>query len=595
MKQLFTQLTWVVALSLAVLVQSCDAGVDLGNIDKHTGVKASLALPIGSVRVELGDVLGDSLIPNIGIEDGCYVYRDTFDAIRPFHPVDLSSYISDSESNMNVREHMVNQNPSLALLPEITVPADTSFYVDFIMPFKFNGINKYMDDQRVDSAIISQAHFTSVISAKNLDMSWDEIERVQIILNPKNFRRDVMTMDVPISGYGFNRRIPVDVYDFHLILMEDVNEEPSATNIIDSTYFTMRFYFKTKKAHTISDKSAIIYNMEINFIEYEALFGYFKASNKMRDTRENVPFTDFWSGWDALDGFILPVREPSVFIGIEHTMAIPLLVDLHGISVKSKNGDVKDVSFNGEKSKQIHLPPQIKVTDPLDYRAHDTIKLGYSPEDGNLADVMTIHPDFLTYSYNVDADTNYTAMKQYRIVDHSDIDLSIGVNIPFKFNPGTYLHYADTITDISINRWSLDSLVANIDLIDTINHAQATLFLTIENSIPFAVTGAFHFLDSTGTSIPFEGVDSIALSYPTIEDYVTTTPGTYSMEIAVDREDLHKLADIKAISYRVTLGENTDAVDLTTGAALKIYIGVKADVDAVLDLDALFNPSNTEE
>lgn len=597
MKHFFTHVTLVGLFGLFMLFQGCDAGVDLNNIDTSVKVKASsLALPIGSIRAELGDFLGDTVIPNIGIDEGCYVYRDTFYSTRHFHPIDLSSYVSMGSSTLYIQEQLVNTHPELAMLPAIVFPADTSFYIDFVMPFNLEGINSDLAHQRMDSAIISEAHFTSNIQINNLStLTWDEIEKVEIILDNEHFRRASSHIEIPIDGYNFGKNIPISVNDFHLIMMKDINADPSNENILDSVNFTMRFHLRTKRQHVISEDAAIVYGLNIDFIAYDAIFGYFQASNQMRDERTDIPFTDFWSGWDVLDGFILPVREPSVFIGVDHALAMPLLIDLQRLSVKSKTGEEKFVSFDGHKDKQIHMPPHILVTDPLTAHAHDTIHLDYTPANGNLADIMTIHPDFLSYKFSVDADSTYTEMKQYRIVDESDINLAIGVDIPFKFNAGTNLYYEDTIRNVNIESWELDSLIQNSELIDTINAANLTLFLTIENYLPFAITGKFEFLDSIGTNISFNGVDSISLTYPVVENYIAIEPSTCNIEIQVEEDDLHKLASIRAIKYRLTLGENTDPVDLTPEAALKIYIGVTGDVETTLNIEQLFNKDNTEE
>jgi hypothetical protein len=66
------------------------------------------------------------------------------------------------------------------------------------------------------------------------------------------------------------------------------------------------------------------------------------------------------------------------------------------------------------------------------------------------------------------------------------------------------------------------------------------------------------------------------------------------MEVVVSLDDLEKLASINALRYQLTLGDNTDPVDLRQDAALNIYVGVKANVDMVLDLEAMFN-NETEE
>ena len=596
MKGFFNRFTCIAALIACIIYTGCEANVDLGNIDTSTSVKAELALPIGCIRAELGDFLGDSVIENLSIDDnGCYVYRDTFHSRKSFHEIDLSSYMSTTNSTLNIYQQLIQNNPELDLLSYVPLPADTTFYLDFALPFVFNGINNDLQTQRIDSIIVAEANFVSNISTKGLSsLTWDEIESIEIILNPETFRRPSMEVEVPISGYNFGRNIPVILDDFHLILMKDPNAKPSFENIIDSTSFTIRFHFRTKRMHYITSDSELAYNFQINFMKYDAIFGYFQASNFMRDEQVDMSLSEYWTGWNSMEGFMLPLREPSIFLGIEHAIAVPLKLTLKDLCVKSKSGEEKYLTFNGERQKSVFLEPDIQVTDPLTAHSYDTIRLDHTPENGNLGEIMTIHPDKMSYTFSVTEDTNYD-MPQYRLVDDTDVKLSMGAEFPFKFNPGTQIFFADTLDNLRIDRLSLDSLLANMAMIDTINEAQLTLFLNFENYIPFAVTAELDFLDKNGEVIPFDGLSDIQLNYPKIETFVATEPGKCQVEIVVNHADLNKLASVGALRYALTLGENTDPVDLRKDAKLNIYVGVKANVDMVLDLGAMFNNNELEE
>ena len=589
MKQLFTHFVCMAAIVAGLMCSGCEAKVDLGNIDKSASVKAELALPIGSIRAKMGDFLGDSVINNLSVDEtGCYVYCDTFYNRKSFHEIDLSSYISDAHAKLPIRQHLLAQYPELSILPFIPLPADTTFYMDFVMPFKFDGINSSMGEQRLDSMIVSMASFASNITTSGFSsLTWDEITKLELILNPETFRRESMSVEIPVKGYDFGKTIYIDVDNFNLNLMKDIHQAPSIENIIDSTSFTLRFHFHTKRDHIITDEAAIEYSLQLDFIHYDAVFGYFKASHLMRDERKDVPLSEYWEDWSALDGFMLPVREPSVYLAIEHAIAIPLRLELYELSLKDKDGKEKQVSFDGQPSKSVLLAPDIQVTDPLTAHSRDTIWLDHTPANGNLADIMTIHPEYISYSFDVSADTTYD-MPQYRLVDDTDIHLTMGANIPFKFNPGTKLFFTDTLTDLNIDRLSLDSLVENVELIDTIKDAKLSLFLTFENYIPFAVTAELDFLDEMGEIVAFEGMNDIALAYPKVENHVAVEPGKSNVEIAVSYSDLDKLASISALRYSLTLGDNTDPVDLREDAALKIYVGVKANVDMVMDFESLF-------
>ena len=91
-----------------------------------------------------------------------------------------------------------------------------------------------------------------------------------------------------------------------------------------------------------------------------------------------------------------------------------------------------------------------------------------------------------------------------------------------------------------------------------------------------------------GEIVAFEGMNDIALAYPKVENHVAVEPGKSNVEIAVSYSDLDKLASISALRYSLTLGDNTDPVDLREDSALKIYVGVKANVDMVMDFESLF-------
>ncbi len=595
MKHLFTRLACMAAIICGLMCTGCEADVDLGNIDATTAVKASLAFPIGSIRAEIGDFIGDTTLENITIKDGNYVYCDTFISHKSFHEIDLSSYVTDCQSSLSIRQQLIAQHPELAILPTITIPADSSFHMDFVMPFVFKGLNNAMENQRVDSIIVKLASFVSTISVEGLHtLTWDEITGIELMLDEANFRRDDMSVDIPINGYNFDKPININVDNFHMILMKDIYAEPSSLNITDSTAFTLRFHFKTKRQHQVTAETALAYNLQLNLLDYAAIFGYFKPSNLMRDAQEDVPLTRYWKDWGVLDGFMLPVREPRAVVGVEHALAMPLEVTLNYMTVKDKQGNEKPVTFNGQYSTVEKFPAKIQVTDPLDARASYEFALDYTPENGNLEEVMKIHPDFVSYDFNLYIDPSNTEMKQFRMTDDTDIQLSVAAEVPFKFNPGTYLFHGDTLKDIEISQLDLDSLVANIDIIDTIKEANVSLFIGLENAIPFAVKAKLELLDEANQVIEFEELEEIELIYPKVENLVVVEPAKYNMEISVGRDELSKLSKIKAVKYHVTLGENTDAVDLNTDAALKIYLGVKADTDMVLDLNTLFGENTVE-
>ena len=96
------------ACSLMVM-QSCDAGVDLQNIDTTVSVEAALAVPVGSIRATIGNFVGrnsGSLFIDTLDNRGVLTFQDTFTVQNEFHKLDLSQYISNKTVKMNVYDNL---------------------------------------------------------------------------------------------------------------------------------------------------------------------------------------------------------------------------------------------------------------------------------------------------------------------------------------------------------------------------------------------------------------------------------------------------------------------------------------------------------
>ena len=76
----------IILLSLGIVcsliaMQSCDAGVDLNNIDTTVSVEAALAVPVGSIRATIGNFVGRNsggLFIDTLDNRGVLTFQDTF-------------------------------------------------------------------------------------------------------------------------------------------------------------------------------------------------------------------------------------------------------------------------------------------------------------------------------------------------------------------------------------------------------------------------------------------------------------------------------------------------------------------------------------
>ena len=211
-------------------------------------------------------------------------------------------------------------------------------------------------------------------------------------------------------------------------------------------------------------------------------------------------------------------------------------------------------------------------------------------------------------SYYIEADTT-TDMKQFRMTDDTHIYVDAAIEAPLDFDDGVNVVYSDTIDSIYIEEFTLKSLLLSMDSTTEINvdstydavdsvldvqdcHLQ--LFLTLENYIPFEVMGSFRFYNENDSLITFNGDSTrtqydILLDCPTdIVDGEVVTPVENELVLAIAKGDFKNISSIRKIVFTASIGKNAVPAKLTTNSALRAYIGVAADVSAIVDVQSLF-------
>lgn len=614
MKRLFSYFLAGCCGILSTCFVSCEADVDLGNIDMTANVKTAISLPIGSMKVHFGDFIGDTTIQNISIDEyGRYLFVDTLDFDEPYHIVNLEDYTSYYESSLDIYQRFMEQCSELAMLPSI--PAYTPFYLDFPITFRLRNMNHNPENQRIDSMIVDMAQFQSEFDLEGLNISWSEIEKIEIRLS-NDFRRAAGSkLLIPSTGRNFNEKIPISVDDFNLVLMKDPAAAPANANVKDSVTFTLRFYITPDKPLTIKEGDRIRYSFELDFLDYRAVFGYFDPSNKMRDSATDYLLADAWPTWNTLNDLMLPLREPKVTFQIQHSLAMPLFVDVERLNLIAADSVTQiDATFNGEKTTRIKFPSQISLEDPIDKRVVDTIVFDHTEEHGNLDELFAIHPIKINYAYSVMADTT-TAMKQFRMTDDTNIEVDAVIEAPLDFNEGVNVNYSDTIDNIYIEEFTLRSLLLSLDSTTQINvdstydavdsildvrEAHLQLFLTLENWIPFQINASFQFLDENNRVITFNG-DAMRTQYDLtlnspaeIVNGEVVTPEKGQLVLAIGKGDFKNISSIRRIVFSVFVGDNTVPAKITTNSALRAYVGISANVDAIVNMEELFGKKETE-
>lgn len=630
-KSFFTYIGCIVLLCCSLA--GCMADIDLSDVDWSTSVSASLTLPVGSMSAQIGDFLDVSQYPQISVEDNRYVYRDTITSNNQYHPINLADLVTRSTSRWNIADEvgkifnqLQSKHPEIIfalqfVYPElkdfssiplpITLPVEQymqyggsplEFKLDFPIDIDLHQLNIDFNYQRVDSILVDIAHFTSIYTVENFDLQWDDIKSVEILLTD-NFRNIDSVLTLPITGKGFGEALPIDLQDFHLILMKDPKGESSGDNIVEEINMKIRFTFEIDHDLTIAENQYIGYDFHVDLINYSAMFGYFAADTLLHDAMVNTPVYELWSGWEVFENWVLPVSEPTVKFEVDHTLGLPMAVELHHLYVESKNGERRNATFDVDHQQThttIHLPAKIQMTDPLEKRAYDTIQLDYTDTLGNIDTLFSVTPHAISYNFTVHTDTT-SDLKQYRITNNTDINMNVMIEVPFTFNDSVHIAYYDTIDSINLAGWQLDSLLRDVQIIKEIETAELQLIATIENNIPFAIEGEFTLynennevvlLNAMRDTTNIQNTSSIHLKIncpDAIDNGVVVTPSTTNLSLlTIRKEDFDLLTTVKYITFTAQLGDNQHTVNLNPQASVNIHLSIAADVEAIIDLEELF-------
>lgn len=609
MQQKFTQFAMVCMCSWCMLMNGCIADVDLDNIDTSASVHLSIGIPLGGTSIRVGDLLGDSTLVGLHVDSvkGRYVYSDTMSSSYDFYAIDLVDHVQPQEVSLCLDSILTSLLPSLPDVPEVpdlpflpdipsildslgievTLPANTAVDIDIPIELDISSLNADRGNQRLDSIEVNLASFLATISLRNIDFSWSDIQSLELTLG-KGFRCfGSNVISIPVGNGEFNQKLPIDLRNFNIVLLEDPQLGPLPSNTLSTLEFNLHLSLTTSQDITLKKNQEIRLGLGMQEIDFAAIYGYINTSSYLRQVVDNMPLSELWGSWSALDGLIIPIREPSIKLYFEHSLSMPLLIKLNKFGVSSGT-DYKYATFNGEPSTEIHIPAQIPLDAPLTARATDSIVLDYTPEHGNLAELFTIHPENISYDFSIEGDTS--EQNQFRITNDLRMNMKWGIDMPFEFNEGIHISYTTAIDSINLTALQLDSLLAHIQAIKEMDTVDLHLFLTIENWIPFDILGHIALYNANNEIVKLSGMEKetldLHLLYPKdhVEDGVVVKPSKNLISLELHKDDFAQLASVDHILLTVDLGDNVDVVKLAPDESLHINAGITADIDAVIDI-----------
>ena len=578
-----------IACAMIVALNACRrANVNLNDIDTSATIETSLSLPLGTVSIKLGDIIGDSTIQGVSVDEhGQYIFSDTIQMQNDLTLIDLNKLKASGTYTFDFAQEVLNRYPQYA---NMEIPAGKKLDITFPIGISIANIKEDMDSIRLDSLVVDVLRFYTSVTPKDLAISQHDIKVIEVsFLN--GFRcSSGNTVEAPISKYGLGTEMPIELNDVHIVLMKDPTATPSAENIVDSLMLNVRIAIETSSNLILQESSALQFSARVDKLDFDAVFGYVKMPNLLQDSILNRPIESFWEGWKAFDGTILPLNKPSIFFTIEHGFSVPLAATVNALNVSSKAGEYRHATFDGAKSKTFHFPSKIAMDAPYDATTIDSIRIDYHESNGNIDELLTIHPDYVSYDYQIGIDTT-SEQQQFRITNNTHLNMNLKIHMPFEFKNNVHFAYCDTMRDINLTAFQLDSLLAEVEFVEDIEKAELKLYLTIENWIPFNIEALVTFMNEDGTAVQLSSMEAdkleLRLQQPkTIVDGFVTEASTNQIILNVTQNDFEKIASVKSIEIQAKLKENNTVVKLTPEAAVNIKAGVTADLKAIVNINS---------
>lgn len=599
-------------LSLAILLAGCRTALDMENLDKTIEMDMAVAIPVGTMKATLGDFLGDQQISHLYVgEDGVFQYRDTFVKEQSYNHFDLTRYPAKASKQMNVYEKL--EQEGMLIGGQITGNGQP-ITLTFPLSISMAELIKHEDSIRVDSAWIDLSQFASSVGITGglpLNAGW--IDQITLTLGDRIQRKAGNVVTICNKGeFQYDTNINITVDKFHINLMK--NEHPShysgyRHNTIENLDMSIDFTFTIPNGTTITipQNSGFTYHMEMIMATYEAMWGWFAPSDKMRDNDE-ITLRNEWSTWAYFDNAIVPFSEPRVDLDVITKLAGAIVMYGDSMFVEDSNGSRRYAMFDGQKKCEVHFK-EGEYLDPKTSQPGDSATLHVlfdkDPARGTLADMFTIRAEKLGYAFHVGFDEQKTP--QIRIIPDMSIRANIGITLPMRFHQGLDIQYQDTIYDVNISELSLDSIAKESEYIDTIKTADVKLFLRAYSMIPLHVKGVFRAYDENDQEIkdpndpklPLQlfSQDTIYFNPPEYHKesgYWVPTAGITTEIISLDKEKTKLMPKVKKIRFVAAadtkpLNEvfkaGMEEIRLTSDQSMKIHIGLTGKIDAILDFN----------
>ena len=598
-------------LLLAVVQFACKADVELTEVDPNVKLGFGAALPVGEMSLELGNFLGGDFSEAFIVrEDGVLCFYDSVNMEFGLDEVDITDYFEPAHAELVVGDLIPDKLIEIAAMMGIPLHwrlpgSDEPIVLECPIDLTLGGINEPGSTERIDKVILALAEFGAIVTQQHMDMPFDKIESVELILPDRMQRTGGQIVLAQLDGKDYGQNVPIVIDNCVIDLVKDHSKALGTDNAIDTLSLNLRFTLSLEKTDivTIYADSKFVFDFALKDLDYDAIYGYFETTG-LGTEKMDISFADMLPIWDQLGSFKLPFADPRIDLSVTTGIGAPMAAHIeHLVTTDRKDPSKKayatwtDELGNTSTSTNLIFTNLVQPDDPLDKETTNTFHLSKDPAEGHIDNLFTVEPEKLEFEYNVFIADN-PLYPQMRITDKTDVKVEAEMTMPFEFNPGVELAYTDTM-HVEINKISLDSLIENTPIKD-VEIDTLYMIVTAMNTLPFNIQLQMTPLDASGNVVM--PMQPILIAAPSEWDAAKgeLVPGSNKIVVSVSEDKLEKLSEVKTLLYTATLCDTDLAegmknvpaeaypIGLDRNGKFAFKIGIGASVDVYLDLSEMF-------
>ncbi len=604
-----------------VMLAGCRSEIQLDKIDPTIEAQMKLALPVGSFSAKVSDFLktndsAEFYIDTVGGKNVVTWHR-SFEYEKKITDFDFSGKIGGKSYYVDIYKQLANVwvNPGGGLAPQkliqndsINLPAGYTYTgrMDISISLILKDLNKPGIKQRLDSAQMDSARFSIELSKQDFeDLDWAWIDSIKLDwgTNITHIPSQVITVyekGGQGSGSPAQKKV-LSLKNFTLDMVKDHDKAAGSDNVVDSVRLiaTVVYTIPGDTHKRITQNSGLNCDFEVEHLDPKAFWGWFIDKPAYYEEALDIKYDPF----TFLNGATLPLANPRIDATLQTAVAgnIDFMID-YIYTLDSASGK-HPATWNGAENKTYHFTQKDGCIDPKTSALTDLTNLQFyvdgSPENGNIDELIKEMPRKLAYRVGVTFDSASTP--QIRVAADAMLKATATAKVPIEFHKGLKIDYTDTIKGIKLEQASIDSLLKEVNWVDSLKTTNVNVFLNIENSIPFEIEATFYCLDADNNPIMDPNdpsklwrifdPETLTLAGATYE------PGTHNIIPArsvsncpMTKEKLDLFPKIKSIVYYGRL--NDDALQspdmlgaqITGDNKLKVRLGLTADIDAYINL-----------